>query len=943
MLSGYVSPLARGPRLFMTIRYASLLLVAALVVSAWSPAPALSAARPQPASARAMLARPMAAPAAIQAVSPAQLLNPDGTLRLDGQFAGSLDLKGWNVQLDARRGPVFAPGGGGEAAPGGQWASLGAGASALNGTVYALAVSGSTVYAAGDFIDADSRGASADYLVRWDANARHWSAVDPNAHFINGDIDALAVAGGTLYVGGGFFGIQGPGGAIPGTANLAQWNGTSWTGLGGDGAGGSALNGGVFALAVTGTVVYAGGDFTSASNSGSPVLAAAHVARWDAVHDHWSALGHGATPTTSALNGRVLALAVLGNAVYVGGQFTDAAGLAAADYVAQWNAASLLWSSLGHGAAGNGSLNHEVKALAVDGSGNVFAGGVFTNVVDAIWGTLVSADYIARWDGSWHSLGGGAGPDYGALHSPVYAIAVSGTTVYAGGSFTNAVGLAAADYVAAANWNGAQYTWAALGNNGEGQAALLRSVLALATDGAGRLYAGGDFEYVADSGTLLDNASYLAAWDGAHWAALAGQPSGALDTYYHDNRVVAVAVSGANVYVGGDFVDVHDANNVLTAADYVARWDGSRWWALGNNGDKDGALDDSVESIVTTGTTVYVGGVFDQVNNGGHLLPNAAWLASWDLNTGQWSALGHGATADAPALNGPADALLVNGNTLYAGGEFSTINNSGTPLSGAAHLGAWNSGTGQWSAVSAGAAAPNALNDNVNDIVLTGTTLYVGGSFTHVNDNGLVLTAADYVAAWDMHSQHWSALGHGATAGDPALNNTVRALAVAGATLYAGGAFTDVHSSGAVLGAADYVARWDTNTGSWSALGSNGAGGGALNGPVNGLALAGSNLYVGGSFSGVNNSGTPLPAADKVARWDGARWSALGGNGAGQGALSNYDLGPNYVFALAVGGQNLYVGGYFYDVSNSGTPLPAADEIAVYGLARLVYLPLVRR
>src|SRR5579859_8105470 len=151
MLSGYVSPLARGPRLFMTIRYASLLLVAALVVSAWSPAPALSAARPQRASARAMPARPLAAPAAIQAVSPARLLNPDGTMRLDGQFAGSLDLKGWNVRLDARRGPVFAPGGGGEAAPGGQWASLGAGASALNGTVYALAVSGSTVYAAGDF------------------------------------------------------------------------------------------------------------------------------------------------------------------------------------------------------------------------------------------------------------------------------------------------------------------------------------------------------------------------------------------------------------------------------------------------------------------------------------------------------------------------------------------------------------------------------------------------------------------------------------------------------------------------------------------------------------------------------------------------------------------------------------------------------------------------
>ncbi len=35
------------------------------------------------------------------------LLNPDGTLRLDGAFSGTLDVSGWQVTLDPQRGPVL--------------------------------------------------------------------------------------------------------------------------------------------------------------------------------------------------------------------------------------------------------------------------------------------------------------------------------------------------------------------------------------------------------------------------------------------------------------------------------------------------------------------------------------------------------------------------------------------------------------------------------------------------------------------------------------------------------------------------------------------------------------------------------------------------------------------------------------------------------------------
>jgi hypothetical protein len=83
-----------------------------------------------------------------------------------------------------------------------------------------------------------------------------------------------------------------------------------------------------------------------------------------------------------------------------------------------------------------------------------------------------------------------------------------------------------------------------------------------------------------------------------------------------------------------------------------------------------------------------------------------------------------------------------------------------------------------------------------------------------------------------------------------------------------------------------------------------------------------------------------------VARWDGAHWSALGSDGAGDGALSGYVVaghGNNYVAALAIQGQNLYAGGQFFDVSNNGAALPAGDDIAGFGIGNAVYLPLVLR
>ena len=96
-----------------------------------------------------------------------------------------------------------------------------------------------------------------------------------------------------------------------------------------------------------------------------------------------------------------------------------------------------------------------VSALAVSGT-NLYAGGSFT-----VAGGVAVAN-IAKWDGSaWSALGSGMGDTY----TPVsYALAVSGTNLYAGGCFTTAGGVSANNI---AKWNGS--AWSALGSGIVGQ------------------------------------------------------------------------------------------------------------------------------------------------------------------------------------------------------------------------------------------------------------------------------------------------------------------------------------------------------------------------------------------------------------------------------------------------------------------------------------------
>lgn len=362
------------------------------------------------------------------------------------------------------------------------------------------------------------------------------------------------------------------------------------------------------------------------------------------VRGRWSAIGSDGHGDGALRNGAVEAIAVAGGNLYVGGCFENVFGIPEADFLAKWDGSQ--WSALGSDGHGDGALNSCVRALAVSGT-DLDVGGDFTGA-----GGDTSADFIARWDGaSWSALGSN-GSGGGALSDYVFALAVSGPDLYVGGQFLNAAGIPTADLLAM--WDGD--TWSALSDNGHGNGALgdparYDQVSSLAMAGPD-LYVGGSFLNAAGNA----RADKVAKWDGIHWSALGsnGHGNGALN-----NNVHALLALGSDLFVGGEFLNAGGRPK----ADGIARWDGLRWSNVGSDGHGHGALDGSVNALARSGAKLYVGGEFQ----------NAAGIAKADMvarwRAGHWFALGSNGQGDG-ALTGAVDSLTVDGATLYVGGAF---------------------------------------------------------------------------------------------------------------------------------------------------------------------------------------------------------------------------------------------------------------------------------
>jgi trimeric autotransporter adhesin len=440
-----------------------------------------------------------------------------------------------------------------------------------------------------------------------------------------------------------------------------------------------------------------------------------------------------------------------------------------------------------------------------------------------------AANRIALWNGSaWSSLGTG-------LSGTVRALAVSGSNVYAGGFFTTAGGNAANNI---ALWNGT--AWSALGTG-------VNSNVNAITSGPGGIYVGGNF--TTAGGT---SANRIALWNGSVWSALG---SGL------NNTVNTLAVSGSNVYVGGDFTVAGGVG-----VSFIAQWNGSVWSAMGTG------FSDVVKTIAVGVSGVYAGGPFITING-----TTVNRIAQW--NGSSWAAIGSG-------IAGVNNTIAVNAldigftGEIYAAGNFTTTGTGASVNRVAAFKG------GVWTPLGYG------VNGIVNSVSVSGTNVYVGGSFTSIG--GL---AANNIARWNGTA--WFALGSG-------LNGVVSAIGVSGSDVYAGGVFTTAGGN-----SANNIARW--NGSSWSALGS-GVSGGTFGTGVRAIAISNDNVYVGGFFTSAGGS-----SASRIARWNitNSSWNTLGTGVSGGTAP--------VVFAIAVNGGNVYAGGSFTTAGGN-----SANSIALW-------------
>jgi trimeric autotransporter adhesin len=252
-----------------------------------------------------------------------------------------------------------------------------------------------------------------------------------------------------------------------------------------------------------------------------------------------------------------------------------------------------------------------------------------------------------------------------------------------------------------------------------------------------------------------------------------------------------------------------------------------------------------VRTLAVQGGDLYAGGAFERV--AGMAATN---VARWDGM--RWFALGAG-------IPGTVETITVTGEGVFVGGSFSEAG-----LVATTNVARWDGA--HWNPLGAG------LNNRVFALAPSPQGVFAGGYFSR--SGGATVKG---IGEWE--GSDWVEVGGGVS--DSLGGSFVKAIAVQGASMYAGGSFTAAGSTPALN-----VARWDGTN--WSALG------GGLNATVHALAVTPTALYAGGNFN------QPVGAA-WVAGWDGTGWSRLG-----SGITSDRTPG---IVALTVNGADLFVGG----------------------------------
>jgi hypothetical protein len=478
----------------------------------------------------------------------------------------------------------------------------------LDAEADAIAATPSAIYIGGGFhhVGADTR----NFLAAVDPVSGAATPWDPNA---GSYVLTIATGGSTVYVGGSFQSIHGQArygvAAIDAASGLPTvWNPASLPNYGGN----------VESVATDGSTVYVGGAF--------PVLGGQSRAGLAAV----DAISGSITAWDPSPGKEVRSVCVSGTMIYVGGAFTMVGlaprrGFAAIDIPSRQ---LLPWNPQTNTDASNGQVTVSGSTVYLAG-GFTAVGGLARNGLAAV--DAVTAQ-VTAWDPGFFLPGpqppamwamratpgavfvcgnfcGSCGSHIAALNpvngqilwrddvdNNAYALALDGSTIYAGGAFNLVNGIARVRLVALDPANGQVQPW---NPSADGD------VLALALSGS-TLFVGGQFSRI---GVVYENRARIAALDTGTGLATTLNPGA-------DNGVGTLLADGYNLYLGGAFEHAGGEPRPGAAAVDVNSGQVASWSTDFGTG---GPL-----SIVVSGSRILIGGNFSRVS--GLICPNLVSL-----------------------------------------------------------------------------------------------------------------------------------------------------------------------------------------------------------------------------------------------------------------------------------------------------------------------------
>jgi hypothetical protein len=745
----------------------------------------------------------------------------------------------------------------------------------VNGTISAIAPDGAGGWYVGGTFNTVG-GHPRNNLAHLKADKSLDFAWAPNA---NSAVTALAVAppisgvsGSTVYAGGNFTSIGGQTRHYIAALDAVTGLATAWN---------PNANNAVNALAVAppisgvnGSTVYAGGNFTTINGT----TTRNYIAALDA-----------STGTATAwdpnANNAVNALVINGSTVYAGGNFTTINGTTTRNYIAALDAIT------GTATAWDPNANNAVTALAVappisGGSGStVYAGGNFTTINGA-----TPRNYIAALDASTGTATAWDPNANNAVNTLAVAPPISGASgsmVYAGGNFTTINGATTRNYIAALDaGSGLATTW----NPNAGNSVNALAVAPPISGGSGStISAGGNFTSIG--GQTRNN---IAALDISTGALTAWDPNA-------NNTVYALMVISNRVYAGGDFTSIGGQTRNRIAELYTSLGLATFWNPDANN---------TVYALANLGGAIYAGGDFTSI--GGQPRNRIAALDT---------IIGH-ATLWAPDANGTVYALAMGGDKIYAGGAFMGI--GGQVRHGIAAL--WTTSTGRatgWN--------PDAPLGVVFSLAVSGNTVYAGGTFRNIGGQPRNRIAA-LDATIDINN---------ATDWNPNANDTVRALAVAppisgvsASTVYAAGDFTSIGGQTRNRIAALDATINTNNATAWNPNANNTVKALAVAPPISGM--NGSTIYAGGDFisiarrrnsylAALRDGPEACQSAASGGSWRASNWSNCGGAIPGDGDSISIQTGHTLTLygSLAANDLSTSIGG--------ALELPLGSRLTVEG------------